>query len=160
MRAEGRAGVHDSSRRAGSRYAFRRRTRFLSDRTTRRTSRGRRARRRGHDEDSHSRRPGHGPAVSFGEHDAPEEPERTVARARRAAGHRKRRRRRERRATTAGGLVVGGAHAEVSKVMQITRKRTGDFVDIELVGRLDGYWCDHLTATLSDVIREGNYRIR
>jgi anti-anti-sigma factor len=44
--------------------------------------------------------------------------------------------------------------------MQITRTRTGDFVDIELVGRLDGYWCDHLTATLSDVIREGNYRIR
>jgi anti-anti-sigma factor len=44
--------------------------------------------------------------------------------------------------------------------MEITRKRTGEFVDIELVGRLDGYWCDHLTTTLSDVIREGSHRIR
>jgi anti-anti-sigma factor len=44
--------------------------------------------------------------------------------------------------------------------MQITRKRSGDFVDIELTGRIDGYWCDHLTATLSDVIREGSHHIR
>ncbi len=44
--------------------------------------------------------------------------------------------------------------------MQITRTRAGDFVDLELDGRLDGYWCDHLTATLSDVIRDGGHHIR
>jgi anti-anti-sigma factor len=44
--------------------------------------------------------------------------------------------------------------------MQITRKRTRDYVEIELVGRLDGYWCDHLSATLDDVIREGGHHVR
>jgi len=44
--------------------------------------------------------------------------------------------------------------------MEITRTRAGDFVDLELVGRLDGYWCDHLTATLSDVIRDGSHHVR
>ncbi len=34
------------------------------------------------------------------------------------------------------------------------------FVDVELIGRLDGYWCDHLDAALSDVIREGSHHIR
>ena len=44
--------------------------------------------------------------------------------------------------------------------MQITRTRAGDFVDLELDGRLDGYWCDHLTATLSDVVRDGGHHVR
>ena len=44
--------------------------------------------------------------------------------------------------------------------MQITRKRTGEIVDVELIGRLDGYWCDHLDAALSDVIRGGSHHIR
>jgi anti-anti-sigma factor len=44
--------------------------------------------------------------------------------------------------------------------MEITRKRTGNFVDIEVTGRLDGYWCDHLTAALTDVIHEGGHHIR
>lgn len=44
--------------------------------------------------------------------------------------------------------------------MEITRKRTGNLVVIELSGRLDGYWCDHLKSTLSDVIHEGGHHIR
>src|SRR5262245_51292074 len=44
--------------------------------------------------------------------------------------------------------------------MQIARKRTDDIVEMQVVGRLDGYWCDHLTAALSDAIREGSHHIR
>jgi anti-anti-sigma factor len=44
--------------------------------------------------------------------------------------------------------------------MEITRKRTGDIVELELAGRLDGYWADHLSAALTDVIRDGNHHIR
>jgi anti-anti-sigma factor len=44
--------------------------------------------------------------------------------------------------------------------MEITRKRRGDIVDIELVGRLDSYWCDHLTTALDQVVREGNHHLR
>ncbi|HEX7781008.1 MAG TPA: STAS domain-containing protein, partial [Vicinamibacterales bacterium] len=44
--------------------------------------------------------------------------------------------------------------------MEITRKRTGGVVEIELVGRLDSYWCDHLTAALDQVVREGNHHLR
>jgi anti-anti-sigma factor len=44
--------------------------------------------------------------------------------------------------------------------MQIARKRTDDIVEMQVMGRLDGYWCDHLTAALSDAIREGSHHIR
>ncbi|MGE5836603.1 MAG: STAS domain-containing protein [Acidobacteriota bacterium] len=44
--------------------------------------------------------------------------------------------------------------------MEITRKRTGNFVDLELSGRLDGYWCDHLTAALNEVIHDGSHHLR
>jgi anti-anti-sigma factor len=44
--------------------------------------------------------------------------------------------------------------------MEITRNRTGDIVDVQLAGRLDGYWCDHLHAALTEVLREGNHHIR
>jgi anti-anti-sigma factor len=44
--------------------------------------------------------------------------------------------------------------------MEITRTRTGDVVDVGLAGRLDGYWCDHLHAALTEVLREGNHHIR
>jgi anti-anti-sigma factor len=44
--------------------------------------------------------------------------------------------------------------------MEITRDRTGDLVQLTLVGRLDGYWCDHLTSAVSDVVHEGSYHIR
>jgi anti-anti-sigma factor len=33
-------------------------------------------------------------------------------------------------------------------------------VNVEVAGRLDGYWADHLNATLTDVVREGHHRIR
>jgi anti-anti-sigma factor len=44
--------------------------------------------------------------------------------------------------------------------MEITRRRTGEIMDVELAGRLDGYWCDHLHTALSEVLREGNHHIR
>src|SRR6476661_5554607 len=44
--------------------------------------------------------------------------------------------------------------------MQIARKRTDDIVEMQVIGRLDGYWCDHLTAALSDAIHEGSHHIR
>jgi anti-anti-sigma factor len=44
--------------------------------------------------------------------------------------------------------------------MQIARKRMDDIVEMQVMGRLDGYWCDHLTAALSDAIREGSHHIR
>jgi anti-anti-sigma factor len=44
--------------------------------------------------------------------------------------------------------------------VEITRKRTDDIVEVELIGRLDGYWCDHLNAALTEVLREGNHHIR
>ena len=44
--------------------------------------------------------------------------------------------------------------------MQIARKQAGDFVELELVGRLDGYWCDHLNTALTEVLRDGNHHIR
>jgi len=44
--------------------------------------------------------------------------------------------------------------------MEITRTLGGEFVSIELVGRLDGYWSDHLTSALTDAVREGHHHIR
>lgn len=44
--------------------------------------------------------------------------------------------------------------------MEITRKRTGDIVDVQLTGRIDGYWSDHLNAVLTEALREGNHHIR
>src|SRR5262245_59109993 len=44
--------------------------------------------------------------------------------------------------------------------MEITRKANGDVVDVELVGRLDGYWSDHLSSALADIVREGQHHIR
>jgi anti-anti-sigma factor len=44
--------------------------------------------------------------------------------------------------------------------MEITRKYTGGLVDLELAGRLDGYWSDHLTSALSEIVRGGEHHIR
>jgi anti-sigma B factor antagonist len=44
--------------------------------------------------------------------------------------------------------------------MEITRRVSGDIVDVELAGRLDGYWSDHLKSALSEVVREGQHHIR
>ncbi|MGH7416992.1 MAG: STAS domain-containing protein, partial [Candidatus Rokuibacteriota bacterium] len=44
--------------------------------------------------------------------------------------------------------------------MQISRRQAGDFMDVRVKGRLDGYWADHLTRALEQVVREGSHRIR
>ncbi len=44
--------------------------------------------------------------------------------------------------------------------MEITSQRAGDFVDVTVIGRLDGYWADHLTKGLEDIMRQGADRIR
>ena len=44
--------------------------------------------------------------------------------------------------------------------MQITKIPRGEFVEVRINGRLDGYWSDHLTTGLADVVREGGYHIR
>ena len=44
--------------------------------------------------------------------------------------------------------------------MEITRRTSGDIMDVELAGRLDGYWSDHLKAALTDVVRGGIHHIR
>jgi anti-anti-sigma factor len=44
--------------------------------------------------------------------------------------------------------------------MEIIRQRRGEVVHIELAGRLDGYWCDHLNAALTEVLRDGDHHIR
>src|SRR5207247_10646596 len=44
--------------------------------------------------------------------------------------------------------------------MEITSQQAGDFVDVTVKGRLDGYWADHLTKRLEDIMRQGADRIR
>jgi anti-anti-sigma factor len=44
--------------------------------------------------------------------------------------------------------------------MEITRRIAGAHVDLELAGRLDGYWSDHLTSELTEVVRGGKHHIR
>jgi anti-anti-sigma factor len=44
--------------------------------------------------------------------------------------------------------------------MQITKIQRGDFVEVRITGRLDGYWAEHLSTGLADVVREGGHHIR
>ena len=44
--------------------------------------------------------------------------------------------------------------------MQITKIQRGEFVEVRITGRLDGYWADHLTTGLAEVVREGGHQIR
>lgn len=44
--------------------------------------------------------------------------------------------------------------------MQITKIPQGDYVEVRIVGRLDGYWADHLTTALAEIVREGGHHIR
>src|SRR5438034_4271324 len=44
--------------------------------------------------------------------------------------------------------------------MEITRSVNDGIVELVVVGRLDGYWADHLDAALTDAIREGHHRLR
>ena len=44
--------------------------------------------------------------------------------------------------------------------MDITRRRTANVMVLELAGRLDGYWSDHLETALTEVLQDGNHHIR
>jgi anti-anti-sigma factor len=39
--------------------------------------------------------------------------------------------------------------------MEIRKQRIGDVLELEIQGRLDGYWADHLAQSFDDAIREG-----
>lgn len=43
--------------------------------------------------------------------------------------------------------------------MEITQRRQGDRLVLEVKGRLDGTWADHLTGTLADAIRQGMHHL-
>jgi anti-anti-sigma factor len=44
--------------------------------------------------------------------------------------------------------------------MEITKSQIGDYVEMMVAGRLDGYWSDHLAQTLEETVRGGVHRIR
>jgi anti-anti-sigma factor len=44
--------------------------------------------------------------------------------------------------------------------MEITSQRVDDFMEVSPKGRLDGYWADHLSSALEEIIRQGHDRIR
>jgi anti-anti-sigma factor len=44
--------------------------------------------------------------------------------------------------------------------MEIRRQRIDDVLELEIQGRLDGYWADHLSQSLDDVVREGTRNLR
>src|SRR6516225_3482022 len=50
--------------------------------------------------------------------------------------------------------------AYTSKEMEITKSQIGDYVEMMVAGRLDGYWSDHLAQTLEETVRGGVHRIR
>ncbi|HEV2495033.1 MAG TPA: STAS domain-containing protein [Terriglobia bacterium] len=43
--------------------------------------------------------------------------------------------------------------------MEITKRTSGDLVELEVSGRLDGYWADHLARTLDEEIRQGSHHV-
>ena len=44
--------------------------------------------------------------------------------------------------------------------MQITKIQRGESVEVRIAGRLDGYWAEHLSTGLAEVVREGGHQIR
>jgi anti-anti-sigma factor len=44
--------------------------------------------------------------------------------------------------------------------MQITKIQRGESVEVLIAGRLDGYWAEHLSTGLAEVVREGGHQIR
>jgi anti-anti-sigma factor len=44
--------------------------------------------------------------------------------------------------------------------MEIRKQRVGDVLELEIQGRLDGYWADHLSQSIEDVVREGAHNLR
>ena len=43
--------------------------------------------------------------------------------------------------------------------MEIIKRKSGGLVELEIKGRLDGYWADHLAKALDDEIRQGSFRL-
>ncbi|MGH9675448.1 MAG: STAS domain-containing protein, partial [Bryobacteraceae bacterium] len=44
--------------------------------------------------------------------------------------------------------------------MEISSQPVEDFLEVKAKGRLDGYWADHLTQALEEIMRQGHDRIR
>jgi anti-anti-sigma factor len=44
--------------------------------------------------------------------------------------------------------------------MEISKQRIGDVLELEVQGRLDGYWADHLAQSFDDAIREGTRNLK
>ena len=44
--------------------------------------------------------------------------------------------------------------------MEISSQPVEDFLEVKAKGRLDGYWADHLTQALEEILRQGHDRIR
>src|SRR5260221_13688570 len=44
--------------------------------------------------------------------------------------------------------------------MEITQQQAGQFTELLVKGRLDGYWAGHLSSALEDVIRGGADHVR
>jgi anti-anti-sigma factor len=44
--------------------------------------------------------------------------------------------------------------------MEIRKQRVGDVLELEIQGRLDGYWADHLSQSIEGVVREGARNLR
>lgn len=44
--------------------------------------------------------------------------------------------------------------------MEIIKRTAGDRVEMEVTGRLDGYWADHLASALEAEIRQGSHQVR
>ena len=44
--------------------------------------------------------------------------------------------------------------------MEITKQSAGQFTELIIKGRLDGYWAEHLTSTLEEVVRGGADHVR
>jgi anti-anti-sigma factor len=44
--------------------------------------------------------------------------------------------------------------------MEITKQSAGQFTELIIKGRLDGYWADHLTSALEEVVRSGADHVR
>jgi anti-anti-sigma factor len=44
--------------------------------------------------------------------------------------------------------------------MEISKQEMGDVLELQVRGRLDGYWADHLAQSLDDAVREGTRTLR
>src|SRR5882724_2855909 len=44
--------------------------------------------------------------------------------------------------------------------MEIVRNQKEDYLELVVAGRLDGYWAQHLTTSVGDVMREGTHAVR